>query len=116
MTDRERLMDIFEKAGYLCQFPGTMARIVIENGFSYQRWIPVTERLPDKDGRYLCLTRIIGYNHVVLSFAKDGEEVGYYELTGKKNVWYEYDREWGVVSLNSVTHWMPLPEPPEQNN
>ena len=79
-----------------------------------QKWIPVSERLPDKDGRFLCLTKVIGYNHRILSFAKDGEKVDYYDLTGKKYVWYAYDREWGFVSTNSVTHWMPLPEPPKE--
>jgi uncharacterized paraquat-inducible protein A len=32
MTDKEKIAAIIEKAGYLSQYPGTMARILIENG------------------------------------------------------------------------------------
>lgn len=79
------------------------------------KWISVEERLPEEDGRFLCAVKVIGRDHRILSFAKDGEKVDYYDLTGKKNVWYAYDREWGFVSTRSVTHWMPLPEPPKEN-
>jgi hypothetical protein len=32
MTDKEKIAEIIDKAGYLCQYPGTMARILVENG------------------------------------------------------------------------------------
>ena len=80
------------------------------------KWIPVTERLPDKDGDYLVFKRFAGnaWSDVV-SFAKDGRKVS--ECTfGKKwpNVWYYYDSEWGYIRTDAVTHWMPLPEPPKE--
>ena len=31
-----------------------------------------------------------------------------------QNVWYYYDSEWGYIRTDAVTHWMPLPEPPEK--
>ena len=78
------------------------------------KWIPVTERLPEKDDRYAtvcdfgngCVSR------GVLGFAKDFSKVVTYQTTAK-NVWYEYDREYGFVMITYVTHWMPLPEPPK---
>lgn len=105
---------LFEDATYSQQL-GEEADYLLDNGVTLQKWIPVTERLPENDGRFICLTKCIGYNHMILSFAKDGEKVDYYDLTGKKDVWYAYDREWGFVATNLVTHWMPLPEPPKED-
>lgn len=60
-----------------------------------QRWIPVIERMPEKDALVLVHTAMDG-NHVA-SF--DGE------------AWFcNYGGEW---LFPNVTHWMPLPEPPE---
>lgn len=35
MTDRERLIEIIEKAGSMRQYPGSMASILIENGVTF---------------------------------------------------------------------------------
>ena len=81
-----------------------------------QQWIPVSERLPDKDGDYLVVKKIFNNNIIqdVLSFAKDGRKVDKYDFhRGWKNVWHYYDSEWGHITVDSVTHWMPLPEPPK---
>lgn len=68
-----------------------------------QRWIPVEDRLPARDGQYLCnyhfgshcnmtFTRVLDY------YATD--EVPHFQHTlGDKTM--------------KVTHWMPLPEPPK---
>ena len=61
------------------------------------RWIPVEERLPEENGRYLCCVKSYafpGYSYWnILRYDKDGfHESGIYE--------------------DGVTHWMPLPEPP----
>ena len=80
-----------------------------------QQWIPVTERLPEKDGQYLVYER--GYiipSIRVLSFANDGRKVDKYDFCREwRNVWYQYDSEWGHITIDDVTHWMPLPEPPK---
>ena len=59
------------------------------------RWIPVSERLPEDSGQYICAIR---YN----------EE--------PKKTWVE-QRFWNIfwwdMYTSIVTHWMPLPEPPE---
>lgn len=79
------------------------------------KWIPVTERLPDKDGDYLVFKRFDrnAWSDVV-SFAKDGRKVSKYTFEKKwQNIWYCYDSEWGYIRTDAVTHWMPLPEPPK---
>lgn len=54
-------------------------------------WIPVTERLPEKEGRYLVTNSKIGAWHVDVDF--------YRPYMGG----WMYDQ--------GVTAWMPLPEP-----
>ena len=80
-----------------------------------QKWIPVSERLPDKDGKYLVCRRLYGsWWRETLNFAKDARKVSKYDFhRGWKNVWYWYDSEWGHITIDDVTHWMPLPEPPK---
>ena len=62
-----------------------------------QRWIPVSERLPEKG------------KDVVITALRWGEvDVGWCE-----------DGVWGSEFVNKyecgeVTHWMPLPEPPKE--
>ena len=98
----------------------TYAKLAIEalekeNGVTVQEWISVKDRLPEKDGSYLVVSNYFG-NHQrinVRSFAKAGETVSEYDLAGEKNVWYRYDIECGYLSINSITHWMPLPELPK---
>ena len=94
---------------------GDIADYLITNGVTVQEWISVKDRLPEKDGAYLVTTNSFGDRQNVKFrwFAKDGEMVDAYDLAGQKDVWYLYDSECGYVSINSVTHWMPLPEPPK---
>ena len=81
-----------------------------------QEWISVKDRLPEEDGTYLtALNHHFGAHQGVSirKFAKDGETVDEYELAGQKYVWYFYDSEYGYVQTDSVTHWMPIPQPPK---
>lgn len=81
-----------------------------------QKWIPVTERLPDEDGDYLAI-KAFGKQwwYDVTRFAKDGRKVNIYYFEREwENVWYFYDSELGYITTNNVTHWMPLPEPPKE--
>lgn len=81
-------------------------------------WISVKKQLPKKDGRYLI--RKLIFNHTVwyevAGFAKDGRKVDKYDFQRDwKNVWYGYDSECGYLTLHSVTHWMPIPDEPEED-
>lgn len=64
-----------------------------------QKWIPVTERLPDEFSEYLCrvIRPIPGGKYVRES----------------RILWCDYDKSWNCEGL-IVTHWMPLPEPPKE--
>ena len=75
------------------------ADILIANGVTVQKWIPVSERLPENAGRYL--TAIIRAN----------DERDVFDLWFDCGEWYidENDDEF----IHKVTHWMPLPEPPK---
>ena len=114
MTDREKLISLL--CGYADErewilAAGNLADCLIDKGVTAQRWTPVTERLPEKDGNYLAWIAFSGRCDV-LRFAKDGREVCEYDFQYNwGNVWYDYDSEWGYVSYD-VSHWMPLPEPP----
>lgn len=58
-----------------------------------QRWIPVSERLPEIIGAYLIF---------------DGIEIAW--------VFFNSDKNWASDNYfyHNVTHWMSLPQPPEQ--
>lgn len=74
-----------------------LERLTAENAAlrEKQRWIPVTERLPDDDAT------VLTYKNGIL-------EVQKYEKG--RNGWICNGWFW---SLANVTHWMPLPEVPE---
>ena len=72
---------------------GEVADHLIANGVTVQKWIPVTERLPDKDGIYLTCNKKKEYEFHLFQIGK---------------------RMWPAIwEGDGVTHWMPLPEPPE---
>lgn len=64
------------------------------------RWIPVEERLPEGDEDVL----VYIHNYQDETFV----DVGYYKSSSKK--WACY----ASTERDDITHWMPLPEPPEE--
>lgn len=66
-----------------------------------QRWIPVSERLPEVEVNVLAAVYDASNSSVSMQILKHHGE-------GK---WFFWDTCYYVV-----THWMPLPEPPEDNN
>ena len=91
----EKLIELIEEE-YYCSIE-EMADHLVANGVTIQRWIPVTERLPDS-------------GKCVLVCSKDGMVAeGSYKAYEKK--WTQF--RWNVTDLQNVTHWMPLPEPPK---
>lgn len=113
MTDREKLIkllceansksvdaELFEDSSYAQQLE-IEADFLIANGVTFAKdnnvpgWIPVTERLPEEYGRYLCNVKAFAFPgcfyHAILQFDKYGFREG---------------------NIYTVAHWMPLPEPP----
>lgn len=112
--ERERLIEIIDQAcltakGVLGSMNGGLSAWIadklIEAGVKPEnRWIPVTERLPEADAFVLaCVNgeyKTIKFLHAVMTA--------------------EYDDEgWSIEAFPEwrnlvVTHWMPLPESPEE--
>lgn len=82
------------------------------------KWIPVTERLPDENGKYLTVFTVntIPPRPVieVSCYAKDLYKIDKYDFHDKKRKhgFYQYDSEWGYFEMQDISHWMPLPQPP----
>ena len=97
MTIREKLIEIL-KAPIFPHEQADPAEVVadylLDNGVTIQRWIPVTERLPEH-----CAT-VISYNGTCVQ--KDFYDEGF-------ECWYS---ELELIPIR-ITHWMPLPEPPK---
>lgn len=70
------------------------------------RWIPVSERLPEEEGRYLVTFRserkayMVGYGNCRMSVC--GKKIGY--------GWYDL-HDAVYFDKTSIVAWMPLPEP-----
>ena len=77
---------------------------LIANGVTIQKWIPVTERLPEEDGIYIVRTV-----HGTLTTAR------FYAFKYFPKTKYvpEVHRSPSWQANRNVTHWMPLPEPPK---
>lgn len=110
---REKLIELIGQVQYLGGLELALADHLISNGVTIQKWIPVTERLPKgTDGVSIC-ENVIAYLNCddVLPQVCPGW------LNGDK--WYlivdddDYNTIW---SFESVTHWMPLPEPPKEED
>jgi hypothetical protein len=71
------------------------ARELIGMTPAFPAWIPVSERLPEKDGYYMVY---------------DCRYEQHFDALFRGGAWSPY-----IYNL-MVTHWMPLPEPPEVRN
>ena len=67
------------------------------------KWIPVGERLPEKNGRYICNYHFGNNRDMTFTQVLD-----YYAIDTAPHFQHTLD---GIMK---VTHWMPLPEPPEE--
>lgn len=71
-------------------------------------WIPVSERLPEKDGRYLVTCPLLGGGLEVLTVWYGTPLKPISPVKGK--CFFDSDDEWGDVPYDDVVTWMPLPE------
>lgn len=121
MTEREKLIALLENDAcpLLMVFGenmGALADYLLANGVTFAtdnhvggKWIPVTERLPKRDGCYIVTACDEGYPYgegiwydtvvVMVEYCDDG-----------RWLWYEGETEYDLCDI--VTHWMPMPEPP----
>lgn len=77
-------------------------------------WISVKDRLPDKD--MWCICHISPWkddNIRVLRYGKNLHLFDENDFNEGEEGFYMYSFEFGYYLYNNVTHWMPLPEPPE---
>lgn len=111
MTDREKLIEVLlrgcretadKNAVPLCSEEyckenreecfGDLINLLLANGVVVREWIPVTERLPEVGADILVCHK----NGFVATNAWLGT-----------HWWFKDDK-------NTITHWMPLPEPPKE--
>lgn len=122
MTIREKLVQILKVPIYphLDADPAeVVADYLLDNGVTVQKWIPVSERLPEehdsmfakwydtplwKPGMFRTTS---GDVLVCVEFGEGSRVVS----TARTNA-----GEWNISSIFSgkVTHWMPLPEPAKE--
>ena len=110
-------MDVKEKLVELCEDLETLpccdtyegqAEYLIANGVTVQEWISVDDRLPDNKEYDWVLAQVVednGFMHIPTVM----------EYRQSKNDWFEETYGW-LSDHNgafTVTHWMPLPEPPK---
>ncbi len=112
MTDREKLADLIEDILDFLDWDSAYdtADYLLESGVTFatdnnvgSKWIPVTERLPEKEGTY-----------IVHTLSGCVTTARFYPERDLCNYRGEFIRhELGRFHRNA-THWMPLPEPPKE--
>lgn len=94
-----------------------IADYLMENGVTVQKWIPVTERLPEDRQKILCFKKGKYASCVMTAnYSKCLEKYCDVDFHGVKHGgFFNYDSEVGYYELSDITHWMPLPPAPEEN-
>ena len=102
---KEKLVEIMRKKPF--ELTEGSARYVADHllahGVTIQKWISVEERLPELEEEVLVCDIDNDRNYKDVWSLEDDEDGGVV-WAGKNGEWY---------SLDEVTHWMPLPEPPK---
>ena len=109
MAMREKLIELLSQVdacictlcgeeGALERVSGVIADSLLYNGVTIQKWIPVTERLPKN------FISVLGY----MTDAGDFPPVRECYTVG--NAFFFP----ALGDVHPVSHWMPLPEPPEE--
>ena len=110
MDVREKLVEIIQNSvgGCARHWAEVIADGLIANGVTVQEWISVDDRLPDNKEYDWVLAQVVednGFMHIPTVM----------EYRQSKNDWFEETYGW-LSDHNgafTVTHWMPLPEPPK---
>ena len=106
MDVREKLIEILRKPIFpheLVDPTEAVSDYLLDSGVTVQEWISVDDRLPEEGEYVLCVLK--GFNYggkiQVCKFVPADKF--------KDKPYFEHFRN----GFPSVTHWMPLPEPPE---
>ena len=110
MEVREKLVEIIQNSvgGCARHWAEVIADGLIAHGVTVQEWISVKDRLPDNKEYDWVLAQVVednGFMHIPTVM----------EYRESKNDWFEETYGW-ISEHNgafTVTHWMPLPEPPK---
>ena len=111
MDVREKLVEILRKPIFpheLVDPTEAVADYLLDSGVTVQEWISVDDRLPDNKERDWVLAQVVednGFMHIPKVM----------EYRQSKNDWFEETYGW-LSEHNgafTVTHWMPLPQPPK---
>ena len=114
MSEREKLIELIDRVlqclpwGEVSTHTSKdIADHLISNGVTVQKWIPVSERLPQEKGEVCKNVNLLMDDGLVT--------VGWLnENTGKA---YYLDTVCDFITkapISRCTHWMPLPEPPKE--
>ncbi len=105
MDVREKLVELMIEAKKAdtedAPFSEFLADFMIANGVTVQEWISVKDRLPEEK-----VNCIVHYKHAYCD-NDDYWAIGICFYDGEK-----FQMHWAY----KVTHWMPLPEPPKEND
>jgi hypothetical protein len=128
MTDRENLIEILRYGMdkyFLLKFEAEIfAELLIANGVTFAtdtndgcKWISVEDRLPEKAMRCFVYQKRNNEwgGYVSLATFDPCYKGGRGNHMNGKQVWYEYDSEYGDYELPDVTHWMLTPKPPKED-
>ena len=106
MDVREKLIEILKKPIFpheLVDPIEAVADYLLDSGVTVQEWISVDDRLPEEGEYVLCVLK--GFNY--------GGKIQVCKFVPADNFkdkpYFEHFRN----GFPSVTHWMPLPEPPK---
>jgi hypothetical protein len=126
MSDKEKLMELLgadtckhdccedceyceDRDACIDYLKNSMADHLIANGVTVQEWISVKDRLPDNKENGWVLAQVVednGFMHIPKVM----------EYRQQINDWFEETYGW-LSEHNgafTVTHWMPLPQPPKE--
>lgn len=100
MTDKEKLIELLSEVQYLGGLEEKIADRLIANGVTVQKWIPVSERLPEEYEPVLVYDPSVGHGQYVMNAT--------WSVYG-----WETEFDFDPCENPGITHWMPLPEPPK---
>ena len=119
MSDRDEIYDYIKREinQYGRPFKGTAFEFgvkimdYIKNMSDKSGWIPVSERLPEKDGRYL-VTFKYGIKVCMVGYGSCKRTVLGYPIG---HGWYSLE-EAQYYAKDGIIAWMPLPEPYKEDD